>query len=154
MKEQLNRFDKCRIAIEKGYTCNPETGKVFGIMGKEIINKKDGYIDISFIYNKKKHHLKAHQFIYFCVNGEYDLSLDIDHINNLRDSNQISNLRLTTRSENLQNTKAKGYTWNKSRNEWQAQIQINNKKIYLGWYKLEEDARDAYLKAKKIYHTH
>jgi hypothetical protein len=48
--------------------------------------------------------------------------------------------------------KAKGYTFNKSKNTWRVRIQINNKCIYIGSFKTEDEARNAYLKAKEKYH--
>ena len=154
-KEELGRFEKCRIAIEKGITCDAERGVVFGVRGNEIKSKnKAGYIDIPFRYNKKYYILKAHQFIYYCVNGEYDINLHIDHFNMVRDDNRIENLRLTTHSENLQNTKAKGIYWDKSRNKWMAQIYINGKTINLGRYDLEEDAIKARKAGKLKYHKY
>ena len=38
----------------------------------------------------------------------------------------------------------KGVSWNKSKSKWQAQIQIDGKKIYLGMFDDEEEAASAY----------
>ena len=41
-------MDKYELVKEKGYTYDPETGKVYGVKGNEIKRKtKDGYIHIS-----------------------------------------------------------------------------------------------------------
>ena len=155
-KEELGRFEKCRIAIEKGITCDAERGVVFGVSGNEIKKKNsNGYIQICFRYNKKIYYLLAHQFIYYCVHGEYDINLDIDHHNEIKTYNSISNLRLTTRSQNKQNVKKhKGYCFNKKAKKWQVNIKINGKTIYLGLYELEEDAIKAREAGKLKYHTH
>jgi hypothetical protein len=152
--EKLSRFDKCRIALEKGITCNPETGIIIGIRDEKIGWLDTEYIKFRVNYKEKHFDLKAHIFIYYCKYGEYDLNLKIDHINRIKDDNRIENLRLTTHSENLQNTNAKGYSFDKKHNKYRACIQINKKKIDLGYFKLEEDARNAYIEAKKIYHIH
>ena len=36
--------------------------------------------------------------------------------------------------------------------KWHAQIKLNGKSIHLGYFDKEEDAKNAYLKAKLIYH--
>ena len=40
------------------------------------------------------------------------------------------------------------------KNRYEAQIKVNNKSIHLGSFDKEEDARQAYLDAKKIYHKY
>jgi hypothetical protein len=57
-----------------------------------------------------------------------------------------------TCQQNNFNTCAKGYTWNKPAKKWMAQINLNKKHMYLGCFDTEEEARNAYLEAKKIYH--
>ena len=77
----------------------------------------------------------------------------IDHINGVRHDNRRSNLRIVTPQENSHNyPSAKGYYWNKRDRTYQAQIKIDKKLIYLGLYNTEDEARAAYLAAKKIYH--
>jgi hypothetical protein len=46
----------------------------------------------------------------------------------------------------------KGYCWNKLKRKYQSYILVNSKRIYLGYFDNEEDARQAYLEAKKKYH--
>jgi hypothetical protein len=76
----------------------------------------------------------------------------VDHIDRDKSNNHISNFRPATSQENNFNTDAKGYSWHKRAKKWQAQIQLNRKSIHLGYFDKEEDARNAYLKAKAIYH--
>jgi len=143
----MTREEKCKLAIEMGYTYNPETGKVYGVKGKEIISKhKEGYIHIK----NSKFQLRGHQFAWYWVNKE--IVNCIDHINGIRDDNRICNLRSVTHQQNLFNTKAKGYTWRKRDNKWQSQINLNNKYIHLGLFDTEEEARNAYITAKEKYH--
>jgi hypothetical protein len=97
--------------------------------------------------NKKVHRLIAQAYL-----PEYSEDLQIDHIDRCRTNNNILNLRMVTRSENLHNTDAKGYCFNKSKNKWQAQICINYKLKNLGYFDTEDEARQAYLDAKKLYH--
>jgi hypothetical protein len=146
----MERLEKIKMAIEKGITCNPETGKVYGVKGKELINKVKGYIYISITENKKINRLRAHQFIYYIATGK--IVEQIDHINGVRDDNRIENLREVTKSQNQRNrVNAKGYYWNKQNKKWHSSIN-NNGIIYLGSFNTEQEAHEAYLDAKKIYH--
>jgi hypothetical protein len=82
-----------------------------------------------------------------------DKNVQVDHINGVKRDNRLINLRLVNHQKNHFNqTKAKGYTWNKSKNKWQAQIKLDGKSKTLGYFENEEDAKNAYLEAKKIYH--
>ena len=77
----------------------------------------------------------------------------VDHMNGNTLDNRKSNLRIVTHKINNHNeTKAKGYFWNKNIKKWQSSICVNYKTIYLGLYNTEIEARAAYLEAKKKYH--
>ena len=76
----------------------------------------------------------------------------IDHKNTNPLDNRIENLRILTHQQNQWNTNAKGYTWHKKANKWEAQIAINYKSKSLGYFTEEADARQAYLNAKELYH--
>ena len=74
-------------------------------------------------------------------------------INGIKDDNRICNLRSVTNQQNCFNrTNAKGYTWNKRHSKWMSKIKVNSKTINLGYYNTEQEARNAYLAAKEIYH--
>jgi len=95
---------------------------------------------------------QEHRLIWVYHYGDIPNGLEIDHINRVPDDNRIENLRLVTPDENKFNTNAKGYNWNKRNKKWQARIKINKKSKSLGHFNNEEDARQAYLKAKKEHH--
>lgn len=46
----------------------------------------------------------------------------------------------------------KGYFWNKQFNRWHVRINVNKKQIHIGFYEKEQDARSAYIVAKKTYY--
>lgn len=146
----MNRLEKCEYAIEKGYTYNPETGKVYSRFGKELISKINNYNTILLYKDNKKYQLYQHQFAWYYVNKEI---VDcIDHINQNKSDNRIINLRSVTNQQNSFNTKAKGYYWNKRDKKWITQIYLNNKPIFRAYYNTEEEAKQSYLQAKKEYH--
>ena len=77
----------------------------------------------------------------------------IDHIDGNVKNNNINNLRIVSNKQNQWNqTKAKGYSWYKRDQNWRARIRVSGEVIYLGNFPTEEEARQAYLNAKLIYH--
>ena len=62
----------------------------------------------------------------------------------------MNNLRIVSHQENQFNTNAKGYF--KNGKKFQAYIKLNKQQIHLGTFSTEEEARNSYLEAKKIYH--
>jgi hypothetical protein len=126
---------------------------------KVYTRKSDGYRVIQI--KPKKY--KLHRINYYAHNQDWDIhdsssNNQIDHEDD-KDNlpkhqyNNIENLRVVTNQENQWNTKAKGYYWDKRRQKWRAQIMVSGKKKHLGDFVLEEEAHQAYLEAKKIYHN-
>jgi hypothetical protein len=151
MNELETREFRIKILIQRGYNADLETGKVYNRLGKEVTYKeKTGYLSVATTLNKKTFIVKQHQFIYYLSTGKVvDM---IDHKNGIRNDNRIDNLRESNSSHNQQNAvNAKGYTL--FNNKYKAQISSNGNILYLGYYKTEEEAHQAYLDAKKIYHT-
>ncbi len=102
---------------------------------------------------------KLHRVNYYIHNPEWDIydnskNNEIDHIDRNPLNNHISNLRIATSSQNSQNTDAKGYYYHKRRNKYIARIDINGKRKHLGCYDTEQEAREIYLKNKKIHHSY
>jgi hypothetical protein len=143
----MTRLDKCELLKSKGYTYDPETGKIFGVYGKEIISQNTkGYIQI------KRVSLCGHHFAWYMTYGNVDFNV-LDHINKNKKDNRISNLRIVTNQQNTFNTNAKGYSYQKdAKRKWRSEIMVDGKSIYLGRFYTEEEAREAYLEAKKKYH--
>ena len=141
LKEDFNYVDG--HLIRKTITTNSvRVGEVAG-----CVNYR-GYRHLDY----RKTNSQIHRLIWIYVYGSIDPKLEVDHINGIKDDNRIENLRLVTHQQNAFNFRAKGYVWKESIKKYQAYIGHNYKKIYLGVYKTEEEAREAYLKAKKRYH--
>lgn len=86
--------------------------------------------------------------------------LQVDHINRIGWDNRRSNLRLTTPAGNSQNhgpsknkkwSSFKGVTFVPKKKLYRARIMVNRKPIYLGSFKKELDAANAYNEAAKKY---
>lgn len=102
--------------------------------------------------NNKKHPIYMAREILGLNRGDKRQS---DHLDHVTLNNRKSNLRAVTCQQNQWNQKSpKGYYWNKSHKRYIAQIKINCKTIYLGYFHTAKKARNAYLQAKKHYHIY
>lgn len=87
-------------------------------------------------------------------------STQIDHIDRNPTNNKISNLRIATSSENMQNTGLrcdnisgyKGVAWHTQANKWRARITINHRQYCLGLFDNAIAANTAYLAAASKLH--
>jgi len=101
---------------------------------------------------------KLHRVVFYAYNQNWDIDNEprknpIDHIDENKQNNDISNLRVGTMSLNQQNQKkVKGYYWDKKQQKYYVYININRKRHHLGYYKKEEDAAEARRKGKEKYH--
>ncbi len=149
-QNNMTRLERCEILKSKGYTYDPETGKIFGVYGKEIKAITQDYITIRG-GNNFKGKVLGHHFAWYMIYGHVDFDR-LDHFNRIKTDNRISNLRILTHQQNLFNTNAKGYYWHKLTQKWASQIMLNGKNKHLGLFNTEEEARQSYLESKKIYH--
>ena len=125
-------------------------------------------IDLEYIDSVKQYkwHLLSSGYAYstklgllhrYIVNPSEDMV--VDHINRNPLDNRRDNLRVCTQHENIFNTSMQcnntsgviGVTWDKSRNKWIAQIQINGKNKHLGRYNTKEEAIEARRQAEIEY---
>lgn len=148
----MTREEKCQLAKTRGYSYNVETGQVVNKHGKQIKKNVKGYTTIQMKVADKTFYLYGHHFAWWSTYNE--CVFELDHINGIRNDNRIENLRSVTRSQNQWNRlTAKGYSLNRLKNKYEAHIKFNNKRKFLGLFETEEEARNAYLEAKQIYHV-
>jgi len=146
---------------EVSKTFKLEGGKLFRLLkrgGKwrEVNTKSSrdrGYCQVS--WNGSSFQL--HRILYSLYHeGDVDPSLDIDHLDGVKDNNCIENLRLGTTRENCQNLsihrngRLVGCCWDKYSKHWVAMITIGCKRIHLGQFDTEEEAHEVYLKACEL----
>ena len=114
-------------------------------------NDKYGYLRVN-LYEYRV--MKTHRIHKLVANAFIDNPNDkecVDHIDNNRTNNHISNLRFATANENQHNRKLnsnntsgiKGINWHKANKKWRAQIRIDGIKIHIGYYDDLEDAKIA-----------
>ena len=150
------------IRIDKNNSMNVYSWRDYNIKTPKWVKKKITlHIDKTTGYKRYTTHINKNytlsRVVYKAHNNDWDITdvsknNFIDHINNNSLDNRIENLRILTHQQNQFNTNAKGYYWNKQNNKWHAQIRINGKNNFLGVFAEEEDAHQAYLKAKELYH--
>lgn len=116
--------------------------------------RNDGYVVIGFDGQS----YLAHRLAWCWVTGEIP-DIEVDHINGNRADNKFDNLRLATRSENLQNLRfgsryktGLGVSWCKREGKFRACIKLNGVYKSLGYYDTENLAQQAYLSAKAKLH--
>jgi hypothetical protein len=128
------------------------------IMSKGITR---GYYQVTLHKNKKYKNYRVHQLvaIAFLNHKPCGMELVIDHINDNKLDNRVENLQIVTHRFNTKKTqgkyssKYKGVHLKKMTYKektyiyYQARIEINGKKISLGYYKDEHEASLAYQKA-------
>jgi hypothetical protein len=149
----MTELEKCQLAKAKGYTYCPVSGELRGVHGNVIRKKLNGYTCTQLKHQNKGFVIYAHRLSWYLHYGHLPVN-SIDHIDGNKSNNKIDNLRDVTRQQNQWNrTTAKGYSWNKIANKFHAQIKINKKTKNLGLFQTEQEARNAYLKAKEIYHV-
>ena len=141
-----------------GYTSNTNKPFIFDLDDFEKVSKyhwyeeSNGYIRSS--GKKKGDKIFLHRLV---MNVSDDV--EIDHIKHNTFDNRKSRLRIATTSQNAMNrikgsnntSGVIGVVWVKNRNNWKAEIKLNDKSIYLGSYDKLEDAIKARKEAEEKY---
>jgi len=142
MKEEWRSFTDNYKVSNLGNVLSVKRGKLMSQHSRNI------YKRISLIVNGKSKHYGVHQLVAMCFmdhtpNGHVII---VDHINEDKSDNRLSNLRLLTTRENLSRRGgvSKYVGVSKFRNKWMATITFNNKLKYLGLYQTEIEASEAY----------
>jgi hypothetical protein len=139
--------------------------------GKQAIVDNNDYGKIStFKWNVAEQKCTSYASRAIKVNGKWTtqymhrlimdapVGMDVDHINRNGIDNRKENMRICTRSQNLQwkrPTGASGYKgvyWCKNKKKWRVQIKVDDKRMSLGSYSNKIDAAKAYDTAAKIAH--
>lgn len=102
----------------------------------------------------------AHRVIWEMFNGSIPDGMVVDHEDVDPWNNKLGNLRLASHSQNLCNARAKrnnkcgikGVCWLNRERKWIAQIQVNKRRIKVGYFDTKGMAAVAYAKAALMYH--
>lgn len=159
-KKRLLTADRLRELL----SYDPETGIFSWLVNssntkigeKAGSNHRQGYLEVGIDGRSYLCHRLA--WLHVHVHGRWPVD-KIDHINGIRTDNRIANLRECNHQLNCQNVRAHrdgsglvGTSFDKKARRWQAGIGINRKRIFLGYFDSQQEAHEAYLRAKLEYH--
>lgn len=151
--ESLSRIKRNKITIKENYAeiivSSKKYGQKVALIDLDDVEKVKNYTwtlknarGVFYIQSstRKNGTLPLHRLIMNCPKD-----MMVDHIHHNTLDNRKFNLRICTLVENLQNKKSNtsgraGVNWYKTKNKWQAQIQINGKKKNLGYFINFDDA--------------
>jgi len=129
-------------------------GRAGSVMGK-VDPGSGGYVRIP--VNNGLH--RAHRLAWLYMTGQWPTQF-IDHIDRDRTNNRWCNLREACPTVNAQNASRrldnksgiKGVSWCNTQGKWMAQIRVQRKTKFLGYYENLEDARTARQAAEALFH--
>ncbi len=148
------KWNKKHCEHLKKCNCNAFNAQHYNKVAGSI--NKNGYLEIRI--NKK--HIPLHKIATIIMKG-YSYKKETDHINGIKTDNRLINLREANKSENQQNLKNSkknnklgmlGVCYRKHAKAYCAQITLNYKNKFLGYFETKEEASEAYIKAKRELH--
>ena len=109
-----------------------------------------GYLYVHLHKDGSSSNKLVHRLVWETFNGITDLQ--VDHINSIKTDNSLNNLQELSNRDNsskYQKTKSTssiytGVRWHKKNKKWEARILIDGIRKYLGSFKEEVDAHNAY----------
>ena len=129
-----------------GRVKNTKTGRI--LKGRNVC----GYLQVVLCEDglAKKSYL-VHRLVACAFIDNPDDKLCVDHKNNDKTNNHLSNLRFATTKENSQNSsirldntsKVKGVNFDKKAKKWRARIKIDGISVHIGMFDDIEDAKTA-----------
>jgi hypothetical protein len=143
--EELKKVFRIRNGNLERLNYNYPNGKWTVVKNRK--NQNDGYCQVWL----NRGTVMYHNIIWVLSTGEdIPQGLEIDHINGDRIDNRIENLRVVSHRQNNQNKgiHRKGHLvgagFYKRYGKYRARIRINSKLIFLGYFKTEQEAHEAY----------
>lgn len=116
-----------------------------------------GYLQVNLMNHPFKKCIKMHMLVWdhFGDGVRNGRLINIDHIDENKENNNIDNLQLLASRDNKikslsKNGKLAGVYF-KSGWKWVSEIIVNHKRIYLGGFDTEIEGHNAYLNARKKY---
>ena len=164
MTEFINKNDLTAEILRKHVIYYPTNGIMIwrtprGRRGSRFVGREAGYTNNGGyrIVRINGFSYKAHRLAWLYVHERWPDG-EIDHRNGNCADNRIRNLREATRLQNIANSKPhggrpfKGITFVKPSGRWRAQISINRKMHYLGYFNTAEEAHAVYVaKAREVH---
>jgi hypothetical protein len=110
--------------IYTNYSCD-EFGNTYNQtrLLKQVLHHT-GYLVISVVKNKQRKQYRVHRFIYECIKGDIPKDKVIDHIDDIKTNNIISNLQVLSRGCNTRKARLRK-NWGKAGQD-NARAKLNN----------------------------
>jgi hypothetical protein len=144
-----NEIWKDVVGHESSYRVSSK-GRVWSkLSDRELVpyKEKNGYIRVSIRGSKTS----VHRLVVLAFVGEIPKGMVVDHINNIRNDNDLSNLRIVDYSLNVRRgniSKRMGISLMKVNKTtprmWRADIWIYNKKYFIGSFRDKNEAEKCY----------
>lgn len=150
--------DIAYVPLTRGYEAIIDAADVPLVEGyswKAAVDKRRVYAATAIGGRKNVVVIRMHRLIMDAPDG-----FDVDHIDHNGINNRRHNMRLCTRSENLQNQRMrtdnksgyKGVSFYKRTGRWRSYIMVEGKEHHLGYFDSPEGAYAAYCEASKSMH--
>ena len=147
--------EKDHIFFDDGQLYSKKTDQFIGNK-----NKITGYWQCG--YQGKTRYI--HRLVWEKFVGQIPEGFEIDHKNNQKDDNRLSNLQLLSRSDNIAKqpikiTNSSGFIcvdYQKSVKKWRSRVSTNSNQVYLGLFdtaELAARARDDYIIKNNLINT-
>jgi hypothetical protein len=136
------------IVILKEMRCNSDAKRV----GKQIGNLRRRSNTLVWTINHKYKNFYLSRFIWKLMTEEDPGKLIVEHKNRDSTDNRWCNLRLATFSQNTFNRFSMGYSKRKESGKYRARVTVDGKRVSIGSFDNEEDAKQALLLARKQYY--
>ena len=161
MEQQQEEFRP--VPGYEGYYEVSNFGNVKSLTNDKILKPcldSNGYYKVTLSKDGKTKTIRIHILVAtaFLDHVPDGYKIVVDHIDNNKLNNNLTNLQLITHRENISKDRKngtsqyKGVFWGKNSNKWKSQITINGKQKHLGLFTSEEEAHEVYQNALKIYH--
>lgn len=147
------------------FSYDPETGLVTRKV--DAGNRKAGSIvgtklRHTYTVMVRKHHYPLGRLIWLLVYGSIPNGFVVDHINGNPFDNRLVNLRAVTQAINSRNLALKknnssgynGIYWKGDKKKWSAEVWVDGRKHWLGYFDTPEAANETRLAAQEQYGFH
>jgi hypothetical protein len=129
-----------------GNVKNSKTGRIL-----VKCNHRNGYLVVNLVNEKNYKAVKIHRLVAIAFIDNPLNEKQVDHIDNNKTNNCVTNLRWCTNAENQRNvglsknnkSGIKGISWDKVNKKWMVEIRYNYKGIHIGRFLDLEDAKRA-----------
>ena len=115
-----------------------------------------GYYTVFLRKKKLCKTVPVHKLVAICFLGHHHNGNEyvVDHIDNNRLNNELSNLQVITQRENIVKDQKnfKGYSFHRPTGKYKSRIAKGNKVHFLGYFDTQKEAQEAYIqKEKELY---